>query len=223
LNRIAAPVFAAPPRKIGVWAVKPAPGRHPLKEAVSITVLLRDFLGIARDTREAERIIKAGEVHVDGKPARDPKMAVGLMDMVSVPKAGKSFRVLVDSHGRMKLQDVAKGKEGSKLCKIVGKRTVAKGATQVSLHDGRTLLGDKSSKVGDTIVLSIPANKVSGTFRLENGARCLITKGKHAGTVGKVKELGKGTDVLEARATLDTDNGEVVTVKKYLFAVGDAI
>jgi small subunit ribosomal protein S4e len=221
LNRIAAAPFGAASRKSEVWLAKPAPGRHKLVESMSLTVLVRDFLKLARDSREAERIIKGGEVLLDGKAEKSPKAGVGLMDIVSIPKAGKTYRILTDYKGRMKLQELDKGKAGRKLCKIVGKRTISKGKIQLSLHDGRTLLADNSYKVGDSLVLGVPSGKVEGNLRLEPGVRCLITKGKHSGVVGKLKEVTKGTDLLEANAKLDADGTEIVTVKKYLFAVGD--
>ena len=223
MNRIAAAPFGAVSRKSEVWLVKPHPGRHELAESASLLVLVRDLLKLARDAREAERIIKSGEVLVDGKVELSPKAGVGLMDVIAIPKAGKSYRVLTDYKGRIKLQELDKAKAGRKLCKITGKHVLSKGTIQLALHDGRTLLADNSYRVGDSLVLGMPSCKVEGTLRLEPGTRCLITKGKHAGVVAKLKEVTKSTDVIEAHATLDADGVEIITVKKYLFAVGDEL
>lgn len=223
LNRIAAPVFAAPARKTAVWLVKPRAGRHSLTCSTSLRALLRDSLGLAADAREAERIVQAGDVLIDGKVTRDSRAAIGLMDIVSIPKVGKYYMVLIDGKTRMKLKEIDKAKAGTKLCKILGKRMLRASKVQLSLHDGKTLLADNSYHVGDSVKLKVPECTVAGTMRLEPGARCFITRGKHASVTGRLTEMTKGTEALESRATLDADGQKIITLKDYLFVVGDEI
>ncbi len=223
MNRIAAPEFAAPERKTAVWLAKPSAGRHALVYAASLRALLRDSLELAADARETEKIVQAGEVLVDGKVVKDSKAAIGLMDIVALPKVNKYYQVLLDKKSRMLMKAIDKAKAGVKLCKIVGKRTVSGGKVQLSLHDGKTLLADKSYHVGDSIKLKVPEGTIAGTLKLEPGARCFIIRGKHAGVAGKLGEITKGTEALEARATLDVDGQKIITLKDYLFVVGDEI
>ena len=223
LNRIAAPEFAAPKRKTAIWLAKPSAGRHSLAYAASLRALLRDSLGFAADAREAEKIVQAGEVLVDGKVTKDSKAAIGLMDIVALPKVNKYYMVLMDKKSRMMMKEIDKAKAGAKLCKIVGKSTVSGGKVQLSLHDGKTLLADNSYHLGDSVKLKVPEYTVAGSLRLEPGARCFIMRGKHAGVTGRLSELTKGTEALEARATLDADGQKIITLKDYLFVVGDEI
>ncbi|MDO8339371.1 MAG: 30S ribosomal protein S4e [Candidatus Burarchaeum sp.] len=223
LNRIAAPEFAAPERKTAIWLAKPSPGRHALVYAASLRAIVRDSLGLASDARETEKIVQAGEILVDGKVVKDSKAAIGLMDIIAIPKINKYYLVLLDKKSRMLLKAIDKAKAGVKLCKIVGKHTVAGGKVQLSLHDGKTLLADKSYSVGDSIKLKVPECTIAGTLRLEPGARCFIMRGKHAGGAGKLGEITTGTEALEARATLDVDGQNIITLKDYLFVVGDEI
>jgi small subunit ribosomal protein S4e len=223
LNRIAAPQFAAPERKTSVWLAKPMPGRHRLNRSVSLRALVCDWLELAADVREAERIIKTGKVSIDGRVARDSKMAVGLMDIISIPALEKSYLVLLDSKRRLKLKELGKGEGGTKLCRITGKRMGRGGKIVLTLHDGRALLADKSYRRGDSVRLKVPAGTAEGTLRLEPGARCLITGGRHAGKVAKLKELKPATETVESHATLEDEGGEIITLTEYLFVVGDAI
>ena len=223
LNRIAAPEFAAPERKTAIWLAKPRAGRHPLVYSASLRALVRDSLGLAADAREAERIVQAGEVLIDGKVVRDAKAAIGLMDILAFPKIGKFYMVLMNKKSRIMLKGIDKAKAGTKLCKIVGKRTVSGGKVQLSLHDGRTLLADNSYHLGDSVKLKVPECTIAGTLRLEPGARCFIMRGRHVGVTARLTEITKGTEALEPRATLEADGQKIITLKEYLFVVGDEI
>ncbi|VVC04283.1 30S ribosomal protein S4e [Candidatus Burarchaeum australiense] len=224
MNRIAAPQFAAPERKTSVWLAKPMAGRHALDQCISVRALVRDSLGLAADTRETARILQSGEVLLDGKVTRDSKAPIGLMDVVSMPKIGKYYLVLIDKKSRILLKTIDKAKAGSKLCKIMGKHSAQGGKAQLSLHDGRTLLADNSYRVGDTVKLKLPECTIMGALRLEPGARCLIVRGKHAGVVARLKEVMKGSETLDAKAVLDAEGKEqIITLKNYLFVVGDEI
>jgi len=223
LNRIAAPKFAAPERKTAVWLAKPMPGRHKLGDSISLRALIRDWLELATDAREAERIIYSGDVLIDGKVAKDSKASIGLMDVISIPKLKKYYVVLMDRKRRLKLSEIDKAKVGTKVCKITGKHTVRGGKIQLTLHDGKTLLTDKSYAMGDSIKLKLPGVEISGSLKREPGSRCFITGGKHAGRTAKLKSLRLGTDALKPQATLEVDGKEIITLTAYLFVVGDEI
>lgn len=60
-----------------------------------------------------------------------------------------------------------------------------------------------------------------GVMKLGPEARCLITRGKHAGKIGSVVKIHPRTSRRAAEVTVKSDGGEFITVKKYLFVVGD--
>ncbi len=102
------------------------------------------------------------------------------------------------------------------ICKVVGKRKVKAGKIQISLHDGRTLLGDGGVNIGDGVVLSLPDGKVTQNLELKKGNYVYMIKGKHASGVGVLSELTGGIIILE-----DEEKNKITTLKKYAFVVGE--
>jgi small subunit ribosomal protein S4e len=206
--------------KEDTWTVKPAPGSHPINDSLSLTLVIRDILGLADNSREAKRIINSGNVLVDGRVIKDYKFPVGFMDIIEIPKTEESYRVLLDTKGRLKLHPVDKG--SSKLCKIVNKTTIKDGKTQLNLHDGQNLIVDGDYSVGEVITLKIADNEVEDTFKLEEGVTVLVTGGKHTGELGTVSEIivnesSKPNTILIENSKKDT----FLTLKDYAFVVGN--
>ncbi len=221
LKRIAAPkAVPVTDRKASTWMIRTAPGPHPKKHAVCLAVLLRDMLGVVRDAREAGRALSRRLVMVDGKARTDAKFPVGLMDIVSF--AGKNYCMAVDWKGRLVPVEISGERASSKILKVVGKRTVKGGKISVSFHDGRNMPGDNNIRVGDSIIVSLPKAAMKKHLKSEAGARCLVSEGKHAGKIVRLKEIiqRKGSKPSEAR--VESDGGEFITVAKYLVVVDDA-
>ncbi len=210
-------------RKVSTWVSKPHPGPHAVSESISLVTALRDVLGVAATAREAEKIVARGEVLVDGKIVRDARFPVGLMDVLGIPKIKKHYRVLVDSKARISLNEIRGEQAKFKLCKLLGKHTVKEGKTQLCLHDGRTMLSQEKIQTNSTLKISIPDGKILEFLKLEPGAKCLVVSGKHAGVVGELLSLVPGTATQDAEAKLKADGGEFLTVRKYLFVVGNLL
>lgn len=220
LKRLAAPRYVPVARKGFVWLAKPIPGTHPAEESITLLSLVRDVLGVAEAAREAKKIIRDGAVLVDGRAVKRERFPVGLMDVVSVPATGKNYRVVVDAHGRMKLSEIAAADAKYKLCRVASKSNVRGNKTQIGLHDGRNLLYGEDVSVGDTVKLAVPDQKVVEVITLKETANCMVTKGKHAGTLATVSKLHARRSRRAAEATLSAGGEEFTTVQKYLFAVG---
>jgi small subunit ribosomal protein S4e len=220
MKRIASPRYVPVARKGKVWVIKPSPGPHKGEEAVSLGVVLRDVVHVADSEKEVRRILKEGDVLVDGRVVRDKKFPVGLMDVLSIPKMNKNYWVGVDRKGRFKLFEVDGERVKFKLCRVEG-RSVKKGATQVSFHDGRTVVDGKELKVGDTVKLAVPKQQILSVMKLEPNATCLITKGIHAGEVAVIEELYHKTGAKKAEAKLRSDGESFITVRDYIFVVGE--
>jgi small subunit ribosomal protein S4e len=221
LKRIASPRYVPIARKREVWLAKPAPGPHSLDSSMALGVILRDVMGVADSMREVKKILMEGNVLVDGRVARDKKFPVGLMDVLSIPKLKKSYWIGVDSKGRFKLIEVDAERPKFKLCRIEGKNCIRKGAFQLALHDGRTAVGRKELGIGDTVKLSIPKQEVVSVMKLEPNASCIITSGKHAGELATIDELYHKKGARRAEAKLHSDSESFITVRDYLFVVGD--
>ena len=63
---LAAPRTLKIKRKGKVWTVKAAPGPHAAEEAVPMTTLLREYLGLADNRKEVRFILNQKEVLVVG-------------------------------------------------------------------------------------------------------------------------------------------------------------
>lgn len=223
MKRVAAPRALVLRRKEKKWVYKASPGPHPVERSIPLAVLVRDYLRLCQTGREARRIVGAGDVQVDGKPQRDHKFPVGLMDVVAIPKAKRSIRLLLDHHARLVPVEIQAVEASWKLARVEDKTTVRGGKTQINLHDGRNLLLPKDDyKTGDVLKIEVPTQKVLGLHKLAPGTLALITGGAHAGEVASIKdvEVRKGpypNMVLLA----DPQASEFRTIKDYVFPVGE--
>lgn len=206
------------PKKSHVWIVRPRPGPHACTESVPLAVVIRDYLKLASNTKEIKYVLNHGEVLVDGRVVKDPSFPIGLMDSVSIPKVKRSYRVEIDRNERLVLKDIGEKESNAKLCRIRSKTAREKGKFMLGLHDGKTVPGDNNYKVGDTVKLALPDNKIEKLLKLEPGARCLVVSGKHAGKIAKLKEL-RSVGNKKYEAHMEHEDGAFITVKPYLFVV----
>jgi small subunit ribosomal protein S4e len=221
MKRIASPRYVPVARKGDVWLTKPAPGPHSLDNSMALGVVLRDIIGVADSIREVKKVLMEGNVLVDGRVVKDRKFPVGLMDIISIPKLKKDYWVGVDRKGRFKLIGVDGERAKFKLCRVEGKNSISGGAFQIALHDGRTAVGGKEFKLGDTLKLSVPEQKIVAVMKLEPNASCIITSGRHAGELATIDELYHKKGARRAEAKLHSDSESFITVRDYLFVVGE--
>jgi len=223
LKRELSPKFWPVHRKEHVWAIKTLPGPHTFKESMPLLVVVRDLLGYAGTGKEAKMLIKQGKVLVDGKPRRDERYPIGVMDVVGLPDAKQLFRVLPALGGRMKLHPIEGGEASFKLCRIVGKTTVKGGGTQLNLHDCRNVVlpGDEDPyKVNDVLQLKVPEQEVLGHISFEQGVLAIITGGRSQGKSGVVMGFGSEPGAKQTATIRTPDGEEVRTLAGYVFAIG---
>ena len=206
--------------KEDTWTVKPAPGSHSINNSIPLTLVIRDVLKLADNSREAKRIINSGNILVDGRVIKDYKFPVGFMDIISIPKTGESYRVLLDRKGRLQLDLIED--DSAKLSKIVNKSTIKGGKTQLNLHDGKNIIIEEDVySVGDVINLKVPEQEIINNYPLKEGAIVLVTGGKHTGELGTISEIienkssNPNTIIIENSA-----KDEFLTLKDYAFVVG---
>ena len=218
MKRIAAPLARGLSPKGSVWVTKGIAGPHRAKESIPLTVLLRDILKIAGTSKQARSVVKSGEVLVDGRSINDEQFCVGLMDVVSVPKLGKHYRIVVTA-GVLKPMPITAEEAKLKYCRVQGKRFVAKGKMQLNMHDGRCVILEKTdAKPGDTLVFSLPKQEIKSHLKREKGCRCLVFRGKHSGFIANLEDIMERARSKESDARLV---GGIITLKNYLFVVDD--
>ncbi len=218
MKRLTTPKSWGMEKKTAYWAPKPSPGPHATEDGVPLTVVLRDMVQCCDTAREAKRIIGAREVLIDGKITTDPKRSLGLMDVLTLPKTKENWRMLIDRRAKLRLVRVGEDEAKWKLARIERKTTVKTGKCQITLHDGRNILMDKSQyKTGDVLKIEVPSQKVLGKYPLEKGYAALVTAGSHVGEVRKVKGYIVSHNPKSNMVEFE-DGGS--TVKENVFVVG---
>lgn len=221
LKRLAAPRSWKIHKKVSTWVPKPAPGKHAADKSVPLGIILRDYLGIVDSMTEAKRVLGNREILVDGRVASSHKTTVGLMDVVSVPKMEKNYRVVLDHHGRVVLSEVPATQAGWKFCRIENKSTVKGGKLQLNLHDGRNVLVKEANyKTGDVLKVSLPDQKIVGHYAFGNGMTVLLTGGSHVGEFAKVNEIEVIRSPRPNLVSLKAGSEDFSTIKPYVFVVG---
>lgn len=203
-----------------VWAVTPSPGHHSKRKCITLLSLVRDKLKYADTSREAKTIINDSRILIDGKPRKDYKYGVGIMDIISIPKANKNFRVVPGKKG-MNLKEIPDTQANFKLCKILNKSVVNGGKIQLNLHDGTNIIvpedSEKTYETSDTVIIDLKDRKITGSIEFNIGNTGLVVSGRHAGEIGKIEEIVKGT---AARKSL-TVIGDLQTLTDYVFVIGE--
>jgi small subunit ribosomal protein S4e len=214
LKRLNAPKAWLIQRRTTKYIAKPLPGAHRLGESLAIALILKQ-LGHAKTTAEAKKILNASQVLIDGCRVRDPKAPAGILDSISLPQTDEHYRIILDTKGRLQLARITKQEAGSKLCKVINKTMQRNNKLQYNLNDGRNLLLDAGkAKTGDTLLISVPEQKVQQCLALEKGTLIYLFGGKHTGTFGTVQRT-------EGNKIIFTANGqEISTAKRYAIAVG---
>ncbi len=218
LKRVAAPRSWPITRKTSKWVAKPSPGPHSDEYGMPLIVVLRDLLHLADKAKEIKQILHEGKVLVDGKVRKDHHFPVGLFDVISIPDIKASYRVMIGEDGKFKLVPVSDA--NAKLLKIVNKTTVKGGKTQLNFHDGTTMLADNNYHTKDSIVLTVPEKTIGQHLKYEAGSTVFVTGGKHAGTVGKIKEIRIIKSTTPNRVSISSPAGDFDTVEKYVVVVG---
>ncbi len=220
LKRLLAPRFWKIPKKKFKFAVCPIPGPHKKFECIPLLIIVRDILKIVETGKEAKNIIKRGEVLIDGRVVKKHAFPVGLMDTISFPLIGRYYRVLPSKKG-LELVEISENDAKMKLCGIKNKTVVKGGRIQLNLHDGRNIIVDKDVyKTGDSVLISLPDQKILRHIPLEKDGAVLITKGKNAGCVAKVKEIVITRSCKPNKVICEIDGKEIEVVKDHILAVG---
>jgi small subunit ribosomal protein S4e len=236
LKRLNAPKHWMLSKLGGIWAPRPAPGPHKLRECLPLSLILRNRLKYSLTRRETIMAVMRRAVQVDGKIRTEVNYPAGFMDVVSIPKTNEQFRLLYDVKGRFVLHRITKEEAQYKLCRVVrvakGKKaSIGRNPFQsgqagtipyLVTHDGRTIrFADPAVKANDTIVLDIATGKQIGHYKFEVGNLVMLTKGSNIGRVGTIvaKEKHPGSfDIVHIR---DKRGNTFATRVSNVFVIGN--
>jgi ribosomal protein S4E len=206
LKRLAAPKNWMLSKLGGIFAPRPTAGPYKLRECLPLAVILRNRLKLALTAKETQAIVVRKYIKVDGKVRTDKNFAVGFGDVVSIPKAGKQFRILYNTKGHYVLHKIKDAEVGYKLARVIrygkaskgiyGKNVLKTGQDAaipyIQTHDGRTIrFADPLIKKGDSVKIDLATGKVVGFLKAEVGNQVMIIRGNNAGRVGMVTSFDK--------------------------------
>jgi len=230
LKRLNTPAFLQIKRKHGKFFIKPAPGPHSSRLCLPLLHIIRDLLKIVDNHREAKKLIVAGHFKVDGKVVRNKSFPVGLMDVLSIEKLNKHYRILPDSHHGLILHEISEEESVFKLCRINNKKIVKGGHVQLNLHDGRNILikvkdprtpKEDIYKRMDVLKISIPEQDIHKILKFKENNIAIIVSGKNIGQVGKIINILKRFGPKASTVSIQHNGGHTETLYDYTFIIGE--
>jgi len=231
LKRKPAPRVWSIERKQYTWIGNPSAGPHRMDQCITLTMVLRDMIDVAKTAKEAKVIVSQDKVYIDGKIRRDEAYPAGLMDVLSFPDSNRSYRVLPSPKGLI-LHPIEKEEANFKLCRIENKTVVKSGHIQLDLHDGTNVLVrvadpkkpiEDAYHVLDTLKIGLERD-IQGYIKLAKDAPVLVVGGKNVGKHGKIVEIeeSKGKKRRDSLVTVEDKNGSrFQTTMNFVFAVGE--
>ncbi|MFC7008265.1 30S ribosomal protein S4e [Halalkalicoccus salilacus] len=209
-------------RKTAKYTVKARSGPHG-EDGVPLVIVLRDVLGYVDSTKEAKYAANEGNVLVNGEPVRDVRRPIGMFDILAFEEREEHYRVFPDEGGRLALTPIDAEDADGKLGKIVDKRQVPGGETQLQLHDGRNLRVEDGSEYSgnDSIVISFDDGEILAHFVYEEGALVTAVRGQHAGEIGRVETIEVIPSSAPNTVTVETDDGTFETVEEYIVVIDE--
>ncbi len=220
LKRLNAPRTLQLHRKEETWTVKSSPGPHTIEKSIPLGLVIRNYLNLADTLKETKRIISNGEVLVDGIIRKNHKFPCGFMDVISIPKIKKDYRVLFNIRGKLILIPISSNEATWKLCRIENKTIVKGKKIQINLHDGKNKLVKKDEyKTGDVLKISFRDEKIDDIFRFEKGTISMIIGGSHIGEVANIEDI---EIIPSSKPNLTKMKGknDFSTLQKYVFPIG---
>ncbi|OLS28542.1 MAG: 30S ribosomal protein S4e [Candidatus Heimdallarchaeota archaeon LC_2] len=229
-KRISAPSTWPIHKKGSTFVPKISPGPHSKEYGMPLMVLLRDVLNVGQTRKEIKEIVSTQQILVDGRARSNDRFPVGHMDIVELPASKAYYRIQLHVSNKLIPVKILKKDKGTKVCKVIGKRNIRGGKTQISLHDGRNILleaGDEKIaqiKGMFSIKIKIPSQEIMEVYPLEEEARAMVTEGRHQGRVGKIIAISQryGPKASEVTFIDETggDDAEFRTALDYVFVVG---
>jgi small subunit ribosomal protein S4e len=220
LKRLYTPKYLQIKRKHGKFFIKPSPGPHPARFSLS---LLHTY-------REAKKLIGLGYFKVDGRVVKDRAFPIGLMDVLTIEKMNKHYRILPDPYHGLILHEISGDESNYKLCRIDQKTTSKGGHVQLNLHDGRNILirvqdpknpkEDKFKRM-DVLKVSLPEQEILKVLKFKEKNLALIVSGKNIGQVGKITNILKRFGPNASMVTIGQDLEKTETLYDYTFIIGE--
>jgi len=211
----------------GVWAPKPSPGPHKMRECLPMCIILRNRLKYALTGKETMQICMERLVKVDGKVRSDHNYPAGFMDVITMEKSNDRFRLMYDTKGRFVLHRIKEDEAQYKLCRVVATKVTANKVPTVITHDGRTIrYPDPLISVNDSIKIDVAtgkhaADQEGALVKFQVGCQVMLTRGHNIGRVGILMHVERHQGSFDIVTVKDTKGHSFCTRLNNLFVIGD--
>jgi len=221
LKRVNAPSHWMLDKMSGVFAPRPSPGPHKLRECLPLVIMLKNRLRYALRRNEVTSILMQRYVKVDGKVRTDPKYPAGFMDVVDIDKTNEHFRLLYDTKGRFTLVRITHQEAQYKLCKVRRQQAGAKGIPYIATHDARTIrYPDPLIKVNDSVKVNLKTGKIEDYIKFDVGNLAMITGGRNLGRVGYIVSRERHPGSFDIVHIKDATGKQFATRLSNVFVIG---
>ena len=186
LKRSNIPKFWQVPRKGTKYMAVPS---HNQAESIPMVIVVRDILGLAKNKKEVERMIKEKLVQINHKEIKETNYPLSLFDVLTFPHSKKNYRAILSEKRKMIFEEISDKEAETKIFKVLNKHLLPGKDVQVNLMHGINVNSKEKVSVGESVVLNLKEKKIIKVIPLEKGREAFIVEGKHAGNKGKIDDL----------------------------------
>jgi len=192
LKRLHAPKHWMLDKLGGLFAPRPSPGPHKLRECLPLGIIIRNRLKYALTCREVTQVLMQRTVAVDGKVRTEATYPAGFMDVIHIARTNEHYRLLYNVKGKFTLHKISAEEAQYKLLKVRRVQLGPKSVPFVATHDGRTVrYPHPDIKENDTVKFNLKTKKIEDSIKFGVGNLVMITAGHNLGRVGILKHVEK--------------------------------
>jgi len=225
LKRLRAPKHWHLSKLDGIYAIRPRSGPHKLRECIPLSIFLRHKLRYALIGKEVIKIINRRHILVNGVVITDRKFPLGLMDIVSIPKTGENFRMILDNKGRYYARPIDEKEAEWTVIRIVKKYKAKYGRANAIAHNGWTLAYPHPSiKVNDSVKVLLGDKQdpeKQEVIKFKVGAEALCIGGRNKGRIGIISHRTKIPAQQDLVRVTDKKGSVFSTQLRNIFVIGD--
>lgn len=178
-----------------------------INNSVPVVIAVRDMLKLARTAKEVKKMIQHKLLKINGKPVNDYRQSILLFNILEADKVYELSLLPTK-----KFVFVPSKAKNERLCKVTNKRLVSKGAVQLNLHDGSSVLTKEKINVGDSVYLGFDG-KIKKHVALSKDKEAFVFSGKYTGQKVKV------SDVKDGKVSVKVSGGSVQLDKSSVAAL----
>jgi len=184
-------------RKGTTYVVSPS---FDFKSGVPLLILLRDFLKVVNTRSEAKKAINSKSIIVNWKNAKNDRESVRIFDTIGLIPSKKYYQLSLTKTGKFTLNEIKEDESKTKVCKIIGKKTLNSKKTQLNLSDGRNVISGIKCRTQDSVLVNLKDRKISKCLPLAERAKIIVFAGKHSGKTGIINKIDLDKKIVEMKS-----------------------